>query len=112
MQEQLRALIEKHCATLAEEARAVGACLERRDGPNAPLAEVVAEAVRLVHKIKGSSGSIGFKEVSAVAQSLERLLRSIDGAGTTPGVADLEPAMALYERMLALIGSWKMARMN
>ena len=77
MQEQLRALIERHCLTLVSEAAAVRACLARLADPAADRAAVVAEGTGLAHKIKGSSGSIGFGEISQAAQALEFYLREL-----------------------------------
>ena len=77
MQEQLRALIRRHCATLADELEAVRGCLSRIDGGDEARARAVAEGIALTHKIKGSSGSIGFQEISASSAKLELCLRSL-----------------------------------
>lgn len=95
MQEELRALIERHCATLGTEAAAVRACLGRLDDPTADATSVIAEGADLAHKIKGSSGSIGFREISQAAQTLEYCLRALCESEAAPTGRELDKARTL-----------------
>lgn len=95
LQRQFRALIETHCETLRREAAAVRACLAELRSPAGDPAGAVSRAVGMAHKIKGSSGSIGFKEISAAAQALELHLRALDKAGGPPGPEAISQALEL-----------------
>ncbi|CTQ50623.1 Hpt domain-containing protein [Jannaschia donghaensis] len=82
MREQIIALLERHCRTITQEAALIGQSIgkvtigmERED---------LEPSVRHVHKIKGSSGSLGFPSVSRAAQALEDRLR---GIGRVDGTA-------------------------
>lgn len=103
MLEQLSALIEKHCTTLTVELESVRNCLDRLDGSDQPVAEVIAEGIGLAHKIKGSSGSIGFPEISAAAALLERHLRSLAELDETLSPAQRDQVFAHYDGLARLI---------
>jgi chemotaxis protein histidine kinase CheA len=91
MQEELRALIRKHCLTLKERVGVLGdmvAGVGRADrGSNA----MTREARELAHQITGASGSMGFRPVSAAAAALERYLESLLDRGQC-GPAHVQPA--------------------
>ena len=88
MQQELRALIERHCHTLGDELAALAAELSRLDDPRCDNAEVIAEVIAHAHKIKGSSGSIGFASVSAAAALLENHLRGMATLGSASAAQD------------------------
>lgn len=71
--DQMRSLIIKHCDTLRSEADEIAAALSAWVPGDLPPASLI----NAVHKIKGSSGTIGFCEVSDQAHVLERLLRGM-----------------------------------
>lgn len=104
MQEELRALIERHCATLRAEAAAVRDCLSRLGDPAADTSSVIAEGVNLAHKIKGSSGSIGFKEISVAAETLEHYLRELDQSGSAPVGSQVDKVVVLAADLDARVG--------
>ena len=69
----LRTLIEKHVPTLVEEGSVAVNSL-RLENPNV---QAVKDAA---HKVKGSSGSMGFAELSAIALAVEQhFARIING---------------------------------
>jgi len=103
MLEQLRALIERHCTTLSVELEAVRTCLERLDEPDIAASEVIAEAIGLAHKIKGSSGSIGYPEISAAAALLEHYLRSLESLGEELGPVQRRQISAHFDGLERLI---------
>ena len=78
MQKELRELISRHCLTLTVELEDISQCLARLDAPGASPGPIVAEAIGLSHKIKGSSGSLGFSSISAAASLLEHYLRGLN----------------------------------
>lgn len=71
MQEQLRELISKHLGTLEREIGELSGMIRSWQADRASL----GEALRLVHKIKGSAGSIGFGTVSSKAAALESVMK-------------------------------------
>ena len=77
MQEQLRELITKHCATLEVELEAVRLCVKRLENHAVPAGQTIQEGIEVTHKIKGSSGSIGFADISAASETLEHYFRSL-----------------------------------
>lgn len=101
MQDELRALIERHCVTLIGEAAAVRDCLARLADPAADRAAVVAQGAGLAHKIKGSSGSIGFGEISRAAQALEVHLRELARLEGRLDEAQVERAIGLGRELEA-----------
>ncbi len=112
MREQLRALITRHCTTLAHEYEALTACLVRldaverevdgSDGSSSDLRVLMAvrEGFELAHKIKGSSGSLGFAAISAAAGELENHLKAVERA--TVSVTDEEVGKAIKAALGAL----------
>lgn len=75
MEEQLQALIERHCVTIRKYVDTIGCHLSRIGEPDLPEAEALTEAENLAHQLKGSSGTIGFHEVSAAATALDDYLK-------------------------------------
>lgn len=101
MQAEVRKLLITHCATLKREIEEIGTILHgldqgasaSQDGP------LLAAGIARAHKIKGSSGSIGFMKVSAAARDLEMALRAAaestaSGAGRTGTVAQSHAVLA------------------
>ncbi|MGD1075992.1 MAG: Hpt domain-containing protein, partial [Thermodesulfovibrionales bacterium] len=79
--EKLKHLRESYLKQLPERLEEIDACyrtLLRDPGVN----EVVRNLHRLVHSIKGSSASFGFKKVSAAALLLDKLLGPFIENGT------------------------------
>lgn len=67
MQDQLRALIERHCLTIRDYVDHVGDNLDEMVAERADARLAYERAVELAHQIKGTSGSIGFYELSRLA---------------------------------------------
>ncbi len=79
VQDKLRALITVHCATIKDSVGQVETSLARLYGPADRHPGVIEEARGLTHQLKGSSGSIGFREVSNAATVLDDFLKSVCG---------------------------------
>lgn len=94
---QLQSLIARHCETIAGEvetaARSVAALL----AGGAP--DALRTAIEAAHKIVGSSGSIGFPEVSAAARELEVALKTLDPQTVSPGRADATRIATLLSQL-------------
>lgn len=80
MREELRALIERHCVTIARSTAELATLLKR-----APDNESLTPALAITHEIRGSSGSIGFINVSEAAAELELALKALDSESDGPG---------------------------
>jgi len=99
LQEQLRALIERHCVTLREHVDAVGRNLRRSFGPPEGDLDALAEAESLAHQLKGSSGSIGFSQVSAAATTLDDHLKTLCALGGRMNEAQRARLFELYDEL-------------
>ncbi|WP_096172962.1 Hpt domain-containing protein [Cohaesibacter sp. ES.047] len=82
MIEQLRALIKRHCTTLGQELAEIDLSLTRLHCAGDQCQHIAIEAADRAHKVKGSSGTIGFNEISQSAAKLERYLKEL---GNTAG---------------------------
>ena len=73
MREKVLELVERHCATLRFEADALSDAFRRVETSRDPQA--LTALIAAAHKLKGSSGSIGFKQISDQAQIIEHLAK-------------------------------------
>ena len=73
MQTKVRQLLVKHCATLKLEIEEIGAIVTGLGTSADPRSKgrLLDDGISRAHKMKGSSGSIGFAKVSAAARQLE-----------------------------------------
>lgn len=71
-------MVERHCVTLRQEAQAVSDAMT-----GAGRLEDISDRALLkaaAHKLKGSSGSLGFLDVSQCAERLEHTVRDLENA--------------------------------
>lgn len=69
--------------------------------------QALTGALELAHKIKGSSGTIGYAAISKVAEALEFHLRDLDAEDVYPGDAALQTADSLFAELNALLSDMK-----
>lgn len=105
MQEQLRALVTKHCETLACELLEIKTCLDGLGQPVTADADAIANGYAHAHKVKGSSGSLGFAEISAAAETLEHCLRDLGRSGAAVGPSERELIFGHYDLLARLINA-------
>lgn len=80
VQDKLRSLIKVHCVTIKDSVKELEASLAQLYGHTDRQSELIIEDARgLTHQLKGSSGSIGFRDVSNAAAILDDYLKSISG---------------------------------
>lgn len=106
MQDELRALIVKHCETLHREAVAIAACIDLLQPDFRGDDEPVSQAIDLAHRVKGSSGSIGFREISECARDLEFALRALfvtPQAASAEAVRDARSAWKRLKRRIDFV---------
>lgn len=72
------ALVVRHCETIKQEAAEVARAME---SAASGVAGSRSSLVARMHKLKGSSGSIGFMEISGLSGEIEAVLRE---AGERP----------------------------
>jgi HPt (histidine-containing phosphotransfer) domain-containing protein len=85
MQEELRALIARHCGTIAGKVESLSGIVTGLARGGAHAGEQIVTAIALAHEIRGSAGSIGFRDVFKAATALEDSLKVLSKAG---GAAD------------------------
>ena len=73
MQDQLRALVKRHCVTLAEQVATIGQLLN--EAPCDGKVNGIARAQSITHQIKGTAGSMGFAAVGSAAAVLDDKLK-------------------------------------
>lgn len=96
MQDKLNQLIEKHCETVKRSAEALGAILMRVEDGSMPPRAGIEEAEALAHQLKGSSGTIGFHQISRAAAALDDHLKTLCAAQDTVIIAGMGKAAALF----------------
>lgn len=99
VRDQLRALIERHCVTLRGHVEIIGRNLAHMSESSTRKPEALAEAESLAHQLKGSSGSIGFPQVSAAATALDEHLKQLCAAGGTVTAWEKDRLCSLYEEL-------------
>jgi len=97
MQEQLRALVERHLVNLAEQLVTVTQLLTPAD-ETLPVAQVV-EAEAIMHQLKGTAGSMGFPDIGAVASALDENLKVLKTSSAPIPAAELAPALELLSTL-------------
>lgn len=99
VQEQLRDLLLRHCATIRNQVAEIGLQLEQISEPHTDQLASIKSILGIAHQIRGTSGSMGFQDVSALAAALEGSLRGLE-VGPSP-LADerLQPAFELLQRL-------------
>jgi chemotaxis protein histidine kinase CheA len=105
MQDQLRALVTKHCETLTVELLEIKTCLDGLGQSDAADADAIAKGFAHAHKVKGSSGTLGFAEISAAAETLEHCLRDLDRNGAAIGPSERELIFGHYDHLARLIST-------
>jgi chemotaxis protein histidine kinase CheA len=97
MQTEVRRLVLRHCATLREEVCQLSRAVTDWDASEGEAGASLEAALFGAHKIRGSSGSMGFGEVSDVAGRLETHLRSVAERGGGRDDGEREAARHLVD---------------
>ncbi len=109
VQQQVRALVERHLLSLEDKMTAIDGKLRDLANADAHHADRLGDLVALTHEVNGSSGSIGFRGISAAAAALEEHLRELAVARRTPGVPELAQVRTLFGELERLVGDTKPA---
>ncbi len=93
IQEQLRVLLARHCASLSADVDMIARSLSEVLNPNANQAVSISNALAVVHQIKGTSGSMGYPALSDAAARLEGCLKDLEPRAGYISEGDLQSAM-------------------
>jgi HPt (histidine-containing phosphotransfer) domain-containing protein len=96
-QEQLRALLRRHHGTIVEQAEAVGRHFADGIQDEPSMGHHVACMLDIAHQIKGSSGSMGFRDVSAAAAALETQLKALRGGNSAMAREEMRAVEGLID---------------
>ncbi len=100
VQDKLRSLIKVHCVTIKGSVSELEAGLAGLYGQANRQSEVIIEEARsLTHQLKGSSGSIGFRDVSNAAAILDDYLKSISGMDRRLNDSELQQAFHMLDKL-------------
>ena len=105
--EKLLAILARHCASLTTEIPLIGTKFSQAMLAGDRYEELARETVELVHKVTGSSGSLGFRELSSAARDFEEALNESaksDHAPDEPGIRELH---RLFSQMQTLADQTK-----
>ncbi|NVK33633.1 MAG: Hpt domain-containing protein [Rhodobacteraceae bacterium] len=105
MKNQIQNLIIKHCSTIAREAEAIRLCLDCFDQDVTSATDMLENAIQHAHKIKGSSGSLGFPDISAAAACLERQFRIVHLSEEEMGLSERIQIQAYYAILEQLVSN-------
>ena len=101
-QDQLRALLRKHCGTINELVdRMAGLSAQLSDASGDPTT-LVAEIRDIAHQVKGSSGSIGFSGISEAAAQLHSQLQHLIQGGNHLESSDWQTSLSLISELQRL----------
>jgi len=97
--EQLQALLTRHCTSLAANITSIGAKFSQAMLAGEHYRELTNETAELVHLVNGSSGSLGFRELSSVAQTFEEALNESAEFDVAPSEAEILGLHSLFSEM-------------
>lgn len=101
--DQLQSLLTRHCTSLNDEINSIGASLSRAMLVGGAYGERMKATAEMVHKITGSSGSLGFHELSTAARALEDALDELARSATDPGEEDLRALHSHFSQMQKIV---------
>nr|WP_319515455.1 Hpt domain-containing protein [uncultured Cohaesibacter sp.] len=105
MIDQLRKLIARHCETLQREEREIEQTVTEILASEEPSPELVQQAIAKAHKLKGGSGTIGFRDISETAAGLERTLKMVAQLSGPLPVEVKDEIAKLFAKLADLIGA-------
>jgi DNA-binding response OmpR family regulator len=98
---RLRDLLSRHCAGLAQQTEELELLLQQGLDPDCVSREPLLKARSITHQAKGTSGSVGFAEMSKAAAALDDLLRLLAEQSDRISPSQAQAVNALFERFAA-----------
>lgn len=105
MGEKFKALLDTHCVWLDDTVRQINDNMAVIMQDEQARSDALSEALMLTHQIMGTSGSMGFKEVSQTAALLEKQLELLEPAPDAFSTWDHEKSFALLNKMKMIADS-------
>lgn len=106
-QDQMRGILDRHCASLDEQIGAIGEKLAKAMLGSEEFLELTQEALSVTHRLAGSSGTLGFQEIGQIALQLEEALDEIVRLDTTPDETRMHNSHRLFTRLKEVTGQAK-----
>lgn len=75
VQDQLRDLLKRHCTSLLDQIETLDQLISQNGDTSVQSSAPIAKAQNITHQMKGTSGSMGFLEVSSAASMLDDELK-------------------------------------
>jgi HPt (histidine-containing phosphotransfer) domain-containing protein len=100
--EQLKEILERHCASLPGEITSASTKFSKAILAPAHYGDMAREVTEIVHRINGSSGSLGFRRLSSAADKFESALNESLVAGVCPDEAEIRRLHDLLSEMQSL----------
>ena len=97
--DQIVNILERHCASLASEISTAGEKFARSMLVPERYGEIVREVTEIVHRINGSSGTLGFRSLSSAAGKFEYALNESMAADEAPNEAEIRRLHGLFIEM-------------
>ena len=97
--EQLQALLARHCESLTTEIPLIGAKFSQAVLTRGRYGELARETAEMVHKVNGSSGSLGFRELSSAARNFEEALNESAKSDNAPEESGIRELHHLFSQM-------------
>lgn len=105
IQQRLRALIDQHHKNLLREIESVRPVIQAIGGTKPADCHAVQQSIDITHKIAGSSGSMGFNEISEAAKKIETHLNSLAATDEDMPAADRDLLRQYFCDLEALIAT-------
>ena len=99
LQEQMRDLLNRHCAYLLDQVETVGQLLSQCCDVGTQSPTPIAKAQNITHQIIGTTGSMGFPDVAAAASALDDNLKLLAAEQHGVSQSQLQVSKQLFERL-------------
>jgi HPt (histidine-containing phosphotransfer) domain-containing protein len=97
--DQLKKILTRHCASLAGELTTAREKFAEASLSSGRYGDLMQEVIEIVHRINGSSGSLGFRSLSSAASKFEDALNESIVSDVRPGEAEIRSLCGLLAEM-------------
>src|ERR1700737_1706066 len=99
LQEQMRDLLNRHCAYLLDQVETVGQLLSQCCDVGTQSPTPIAKAQNITHQTIGTTGSLGFPDVAPAASALDDNLKLLAAEQHGVSQSQLQVSKQLFERL-------------
>ncbi|MHA1164805.1 MAG: Hpt domain-containing protein [Alphaproteobacteria bacterium] len=97
--DQLNSILARHCASLVGELTAASEKFAEASLAPGRYGDLMREVAEIVHRIYGSSGSLGFHSLSSAASKFENALNESIVSDARPDEAEIRTLYGLFTEM-------------